>query len=129
MKRLIPLLVALALPALLFAQNQPGGENNRYRDQPGIDNNQDWQSQGSQDNPMDSESQDRLHGQRGGDLRNSRDGSGDHQRQSLGDGGSRRHFRHGTEARRFRYRDGHRGYRHDAPLRDRRHSQGEDQST
>jgi hypothetical protein len=148
MKRLIPLLLAIALPTILFAQGQPGS-NTRDRERPGLDNNQDSGSMDSQDNPMDADrngghgqrgldrqrsydgSRDQQgqrgadrqrsyggsrdqQGQRGADRQRSYDGSRDRQWQSMGDGDSRGHSRHGTEARRFRFRDRHRSYGHDS---------------
>jgi hypothetical protein len=112
MKLLIPLLIALGLPAMLFAQTQPGSEN-RYRDRPGMDNRQDSPFMDRQYNPMDKERRDRGHGR--GILQNSRDGSRVQRRQSMGDDSSRGHFRHDTEARHLR--DRHQG----DSRRDRRH--------
>jgi hypothetical protein len=111
MKRLIPLLIAIALPTILFAQGQPGRDTEN-RERPGLGNSQDSQFMDSQNNPMDTEMR-RGHRQPGADLQRFHDGSRDQQWQSTGNGDSRGNFRHGTGASRFRYRDWHRGYGRD----------------
>jgi len=138
MKRLILLLIVMALPAVLFAQNQPGSEN-QNREQPSIDKGRDSQFMGTQENTMNTDPRDSGHNRQwnghsaqdlqypkgdgkeannpfdqGGQPRHSfqgsRDRSRDQQWQTLGDDISRRHFGHGAEVRRLRYRDRQRGY-------------------